>query len=260
MKIVESRKLRVFVEEKLLRDDSPVNISGRIKKHEKDLPNVSKNSIYRYIESPYGRRIEAYRDKKKSGRRYKRPKSGKLSDRTFIDKRPKHINARKRIGDAEMDFILSGKSGRGMLLVVMDRKSRFPFLEKILPVSIPEIHKASLQIKKRFPEWRTMTADNDILFKHHKKLGKVLNIKIYFCHPYHSWEKGTIEKVNREIRKDIPKGSDISKYSRQFIHSIEEKLQTKIYQVLNYRTPLEVLSKHRKRKNTANSQQVGCSD
>ena len=260
MKIVGNRKLRDFVEEKLLRGDSPVNVSGRIGKHERDLANISKNSIYRYIESPYGRRIEAYRNKKKSRRRYRRPKSEKLSERTFIDKRPKHINTRKRIGDAEMDFILSGKSGRGMLLVVVDRKSRLPFLEKILPVSIPEIHRALRRIKKRFPEWKTMTADNDILFRHHKKLEKILSIKIYFCHQYHSWEKGTIEKVNREIRKDIPKGSNILKYSRQFIRSIEEKLQTKIYRVLNYRTPLEVLNKYRKRKNTANSQQVGCSD
>jgi len=229
MKIVENSDLRNFVEKKLLRDDSPVNISGRIRKLEKNLLGVSKNSIYRFIESPYGRKIEAYRNKKNSGRRYKRPKSLKLSDRIFIDKRPKIINARKRIGDAEVDFIVSGKSGKGMILVVVDRKSRLPFLEKILPVSILKIHRAMIKIKKRFPEWRTMTTDNDILFKYHKRLENILHIKIYFCHPYHSWEKGTVEKVNREIRRDIPKGSDISKYSKRFIRKIEQKLQTKIY-------------------------------
>ena len=65
--------------------------------------------------------------------------------------------------------------------------------------------------------------------------------------------------MNREIRKDIPKGSNIFKYSRQFIRSIENKLQNKIYKVLNYKTPLEVLEKHRKRKNTPNSKWVECS-
>ena len=253
MKIVENKLLRDFVEEKLLRDDSPLNISGRIKKHEKELPNVSKNSIYSYIESPYGRKIERYRNKRKQRKRHRRSKSEKLKDRTFIDKRPLYINTRKRIGDAEADFIVSGKSGKGMLLVVVDRKSRSPYLEKILPVNIPEIHRAFERIKKRFPEWKTMTTDNDILFRHHKKLEKLLDIKIYFCHPYHSWEKGTVEKVNREIRKDIPKGSNISKYSRRFIRSIEEKLQGKIYKILNYRTPLEVLERSRKRKNTSDS-------
>lgn len=253
MKIVRNPKLRDFVEKKLFKDNSPLNISGRVKKHEKHLPRISKNSIYRYIESPYGRKIEVYRNKKKQRRKNRRPKSEKLSNRTFIDKRPLYINARKRIGDAEADFIVSGKSGRGMLLVVADRKSRIPFLEKILLVCIPEIHRSLVKIKKRFPELKTLTMDNDILFKRHQKLEKILNIKIYFCHPYHSWEKGTVEKINKEIRKDIPKGSNISKYSRRFIRSIEEKLQDKIYEVLNYRTPLEVLDKHRKRKNTSDS-------
>lgn len=252
MKIVKNTDLRSFVEKKLFRDDSPVNISGRIWKHEK-LPYVSKNSIYRYIESPYGRKVEAYRNKKNKRRKGGRPKGKKILDRTFIDKRPLYINERKRIGDVEADFIDSGRSGKGKLLVVGDRKSRIPFLEKILPVSISNVHKAALLIKERFPEWKTMTTDNDLLFEHHKELEKILNIKIYFCHQYHSWEKGTVEKINREIRRDIPKSSNISKYSKQFIRSIEEKLQTKIYKVLNYRTPLEVLDKHRKRKNTSDS-------
>jgi len=255
MRIVENVELKEFVEIKLLKDDSPVNISGRIRKHEKKLPYISKNSIYRYIESPYGRRIERYRDKKKHRRRHRRPKSESLKDRVFIDKRPKHINERKRIGDAEADFIVSGKSGRGILLVVVDRKSRSPYIEKILPVSIQNVHKVFLRIKERFPEMKTFTTDNDILFRHHKKLEKLLGIKIYFCHQYHSWEKGTVEKINKEIRRDIPKGSDISRYSKKLIQSVEEKLQNKIYKVLNFRTPLEVLDRHR-RRNT----RIGCSD
>jgi IS30 family transposase len=259
MKIVEDAELRNFVEKKLLKDDSPTNISGRIKKHEKHLSNISKSSIYRYIKSPYGRRIENHRNKRKQRRRNHRPKSEKLKDRTFIAQRPKYIARRKRIGDAEADFIVSGKSGKGVLLVVADRKSRTPFLEKILPTTIVEVEKAFLRIKERFPELKTLTLDNDILFRHHRRLEKLLNTKIYFCNPYHSWEKGTVEKVNREIRKDIPKGSNISKYSRQFIRSIEEKLQNKIYKVLNYHTPSEVLNKHRKRKNTSNSNESGCS-
>jgi len=251
MKIVGDKDLKIFVEQKLLKDDSPVNISGRIKKHEKHLKNISKNSIYRYIESPYGRRIEHHRNKRKQRKRHRRALSEKLKERVFIAKRPKHINERKRIGDAEADFIVSGKSGKGMLLVVVDRKSRMSYIEKILPVSIREIEIAFVRIKERFPELKTLTLDNDILFRHHKKLEELLNVKIYFCNPYHSWEKGTVEKVNREIRKDIPKGSNISKYSRRPIRSIEEKLQNKIYKVLNYHTPSEVLHQHRKRKNTS---------
>lgn len=249
--MVVNPELQKTVDALLLKGESPPNISGRLKKLKQT--SVSKDSIYRYIKSVYGRKIEAWRKKRKQRKRHRRPLAEKLKDRIFIDKRPLYINERKRIGDTEADFIVSGKSGKGMILVVIDRKSRMPFLEKILPVNIPEVERAFVRIKERFRELKTTTTDNDILFQKHKQLEKILNIKIYFCHPYHSWEKGTVENVNRYIRRDIPKASNISKYSKQFIRSIEEKLQNKIYKVLKYQTPSEVLDKYRKRKNTADS-------
>ncbi len=249
MNIVANTKLQEFVEKKLYNDQSPKNIAGRIKKHEKHLSSVSKNSIYRYIQSPYGRRIAYHRSQRKN-RHSRKPRSSvkKIEGRIFINKRPQFINLRKRIGDAEADFIVSGKSGKGVLLIVADRKSRVPFLEKVLPVAIKNVHVAFLKIEKRFPEIKTITTDNDILFQHFKELEKLINVKIYFCHPYHSWEKGSIENINGYIRKDIPKGSNISKYSKKFIRSIENKLQGRIMEILDYHTPLELILKYRKQK------------
>jgi IS30 family transposase len=246
---VANTKLQKFVDEKLYDDQSPRNIAGRIKKHEKHLPPVSKDSIYRYIKSPYGRNIENHRNARKK-RRWNRRRTinEKLKDRTFIDQRPKIAGSRRRIGDAEADFIVSGKSGKGIILVVADRKSRAPFLEKILDVTIENVHQAFVRIKQRFPEMKTITTDNDILFQRFKELEKLINVNIYFCHPYHSWEKGTVENINGYIRKDIPKSSDISKYSKEFIQSIEDKLQRRIIELLDHKTPLEVLTKARKRK------------
>lgn len=246
-----------FVEEKLYDDQSPVNISERIKKHERRLPPVSKDSIYRYIKSVYGRKIEYHRSKRKRRRRGGRRKvSEQLKDRKFIDQRPKIVGKRGRIGDAEADFIVSGKSGKGIILVVADRKSRAPFLEQIINVTILDVHRSFLKIKKRFPELKTITTDNDLLLQHHKELEKLLDVKIYFCHPYHSWEKGTVENINGHIRKDIPKGSDISTYSKQCIRKIENKLQRKIMACLNHLTPLEVISKSREQKKRRNAKKV----
>ena len=256
MKIVSDARLQKFVEEKLLDDQSPANIAGRIKEHEKHLPIVSKNSIYRYIGSPYGIKIKEYRNKQKSRRRNNyQNKNLKLENRTFIENRPEIINTRARIGDAESDFILSGKSGKGVLLVIADRRSRAPFLEKIIDLAKPNINIAFQKIKKRFPELRTITTDNDILLNHHKELESLLKIKIYFCHPYHSWEKGTVENANGYVRKKIPKGSDISKYSHQFIRRIEVKLQRRIMECLNYLTPFEVLEQFREQKKRLSAKQ-----
>ena len=248
MKIVQNKELKAFVDSCLLDGQSPEDISGRLKqKYEKGLPDISKDSIYRYIKSPYGRRIETKLQKKKR-RAKKRKRLGTLDGRTFIDQRPKHINARMKIGHAEFDFIVSGKSGKGILLVVVDRKLRVSFLEPVYKVDIPAVHSAAQKIKERYPEWKTGTTDNDLLFARHKELERELKIEIYFCHPYHSWEKGTIENTNGEIRKDVPKGSDISKYSRLFSQKLEEKLNSRFMKCLKYRTPNEATEICRKQK------------
>ena len=207
---------------------------------------ASKDVIYQYLRSPYGKIIGLQLKKKK--RLKGRLKLAKLKDRTFIDNRPKIIDNRGRIGDIEADFIVSGRGGKGIILTTTDRKIRVAFLEIIHDVSIDEVHKAFLKIQKRFSEMKTITTDNDILLRMHKTLEKLLKLKIYFCHPYHSWEKGSIENLNKQIRKYIPKGSDLSNYDKKFIFLVEEKCNERFMKVLKYKSPEEKLKQHRRRK------------
>lgn len=225
---------------------SPEAISGRLKYQEKSLPHVSKDAIYQFLRSPYGKIIGLKLKKKKRPKGHK--KVTELKDRTFIDKRPKIIDSRARIGDMEADFIISGRGGKGIILTAACRKIRAAFLEIIYDVSIDEVHKAFVKVKKRFPEIKSITTDNDILFRMHKTLEKLLGLKIYFCHPYHSWEKGTVENLNKQIRKYIPKGSDLSKYDEECISLVEEKCNQRFMKILKYKTPEEKLKEHRKRK------------
>lgn len=245
-KIVMDDKLREFVDGALSDGQSPEAIAGRLKHREKDLPYVSKNTIVRYLKSPYGKLI-GIKWKKKLRHRKSR-KVTKLKDRIFIDKRPAIIEKRIRVGDLEADFVISGKTGKGILLTAVCRKLRVVFLELILDVSIDEVHKGFARIKKRFPEMKTLTLDNDVLFKMHKTLEKLLNVKIYFCHPYHSWEKGSIENANKAIRKFIPKGSNLSKYNSEYIQSLEEHLNGRFMECLEYKTSQERLNEYRKTK------------
>lgn len=250
MRIAEHRELKKYVDENLCDDQSPEAIAGRIVKREKHLPEVSKNSIRRYIKSVHGRRVEYHRiqQRRKRKRGRKRPKLTKLNDRVFIDKRPKYIQDRRYVGDAEADFVVSGKTGQGIILSLTDRRIRISFLEQITEVTISNVHRAFQKIKDRFSELKSISTDNDILLRKHKELENLLNVKIYFCHPYHSWEKGTIENTNKYVRKDIPKGSDISRYSKRFIRKLEEKLNRRYMKILKYKTPQEMLNEHRKRK------------
>jgi IS30 family transposase len=243
--IAEHPKLRKAVTDYLMDDQSPELLSGRIRNHHRDIPYVSGRTVRKFIKSSYGRKIEAHRNKIHR-RRGKRRLKFEITDKRMIDKRPKYIKNKKRIGDAEGDFIASGKSGEGLLLIVTDRKSRAPFLEKICPVSIRTMENGFRRIKKRFPELKTVTLDNDILFIHHKELERKFNIKIYFCHSHSPWEKPLVENRNKLIRRYIPKGSDISRYTRYYIQKLEEKLQRRIMKCLNYKLPKEILEEHRK--------------
>lgn len=250
MKIVEHKELQTYIDNHLYDDLSPEAIAGRITTHEKHLPSISKDSIRRYIESVYGRRVEYHRNQKKSKRIWgkKRAKVTELKDRTFIDKRPKYIQERRYVGHAEADFLLSGKTGKGIILSLVCRKIRVSFLEQIIEVTIANVHQAFQRIQKRFPELQSISIDNDLLLQKHKELEKLLGVKIYFCHPYSSWEKGSIENTNKYVRKDIPKGSDISKYSKRSVKKLEAKLNRRYMKILNYKTPQEMLNEHRKRK------------
>lgn len=247
-KIVEHHQLRQVVEDFLTDDQSPEAVAGHLKNRQKKLPYVSKTSIYEYIKTPYGRRVEHYREKRRKRRRRGVPHTKPWHNRKFINERPQAINARKYVGDAEGDFIVSGKSGQGVLLVIVDRKLRPVFLEQILQPTTSAVTRACRRIKQRYPEWKSLTTDNDILFQHHVGLEKSLGIKIYFCFPGHAWEKAQVENTNKYIRRDIPKRSDISRYSKRFIRSLEAKLNRRMLKVLNYHTPQELFDQYRKLK------------
>ena len=152
------------------------------------------------------------------------------------------------MGDVEVDFVVSGKNGRGILLTMVDGKTRILFIKKILPVSIKNVHKAFLCIQKKFPELKSISTDHDLLFQHHKELKKLLGSKIYFCRPYHSWEKGSIENANKHIRKYISQGSDISFYPTSFIRKVAHRLNDRYLKILLYYSPREKLERHRKLK------------
>lgn len=245
-KIVRDRNLRQFIEQSLIEGKTPETISGRLKNQEKSLPYVGKNTIYRYQQSPYGKMLGLKKKKKKRKFGYQAKKE--LKDRNFIEKRPKIVDLRQRVGDMEGDFLISGRGGQGVLLVVVCRKLRVVFLEIIHKATVQNVHKSFFKIKRRFPEMKTLTLDNDLLFNGHRELEKLMNVKIYFCNPYHSWEKGTVENTNKYIRKHIPKGSDLSRYSKDEIKIIEEALNTRFMKCLHYKTPLEILQEHRRNK------------
>lgn len=240
LEVVRSPGLREFVETNIKDDQSPEGISGRIKNIEKDLPCVSPKAIYKFVYSVYGRQIESHlyhkAVKKKGGP--KRGKSVLIDGRTTIEERPKRVANRLEFGHYEGDFIESGKDGKGSLLVLVERKTRYPFLMYLENRDTVTVNRATVDLLAGLSV-KSLTIDNDISFQKHRELSEVLQAAIYFCHPQSPHEKGTIENRNKVIRRYVKKRSDLSKYDLSYFAMVEEKLRTRFMKCLGFKTPKE---------------------
>jgi len=240
LKVASNAELREFVEKNIADDQSPEGVSGRLKNIEKNIPYASFKAIYKFVYSVYGRQIESHlyhrAVKKKSGP--KRGKSVLIDGRITIEKRPEKAADRIEFGHYEGDFIESGKDGNGSLLVLVERKTRYPFLKYLETRDTASVNRATSDLLDGLPV-KSLTLDNDISFQKHEELSEILQAAIFFCHPQAPHEKGTVENRNKAIRRYVKKRSDLSKYDTSYFAMVEEKLRTRFMKCLNYKTPKE---------------------
>jgi len=96
--------------------------------------------------------------------------------------------------------------------------------------------------------FKSITADNGSEILDFAALGKLVfsssaRTYVYYAHPYSSWERGTNENTNRMIRRFIPKGSDISKFTCAEIQRIEDWINRYPRKILNFKTAEEMFIK-----------------
>lgn len=248
LKVAMDTGLKNFVVRNIKDEQSPEGIAGRIREVGNGLKPVSPKAIYKFVHSVHGRQIERYLYSKavKRKSRSKRKKSAAIDGRRMIDERPKKAEKREEFGHFEGDFIESGKDGRGSLLVLVERKSRYPFLVYTESKKTEDINKLTAETLRGVPV-KSVTIDNDISFQKHQELSQMIEADVFFCHPYHSWEKGTVENRNRAVRRYIPKRTDLSGYGKEYFKMVEEKLRTRFMKCLNYKTPQEVFEREMER-------------
>ena len=87
---------------------------------------------------------------------------------------------------------------------------------------------------------RSITADNGPENAQHKTISQILDAPFFFCHPYHSWEKGTVENRNGVIRRYLPNTADLNEWSQADLDEIAEDINTTPMKCLGYQTPNEV--------------------
>ena len=161
----------------------------------------------------------------------------------MIDKRPKVVEQKKRIGDLEIDTVI-GKDHQGVLVTVVDRKSKLSLIKSVPSKEASVVTHALIEMLLPLkPVIKTITSDNGKEFAYHKQVSQALDAHFYFAHPYHSWERGLNEHTNGLIRQYIPKKTDFTSITKEQIVTIQNRLNHRPRKVLGYKTPYEVFFK-----------------
>ena len=258
MKISLDPDLQRFVVGGLKEDQSPEGISGRLRSVEKTIQYASTKAIYKFVRSPNGRHFEKFLYSKAVHKKGgpKRDTSVSIDGRAMIDQRPKKVENRREFGHYEGDFIESGKDGKGSLLVLVERKTRYPLLRYLEDRTTENVNRIIMEMLGDSPI-ESLTIDNDISFQKHKQLSELIEAEIFFCHPQSPHEKGTVENRNKSIRRYVKKRTDLSQISKETFAFIEERLRNKFMKCLNYKTPKEAFEKELKKIESKKSAQSG---
>lgn len=237
-KIEGNKELRSYIILKLEAHWNPDEISGRMKQEKKPW-YASKTAIYEWLWSVYGQQYCVYLY---SGRYHKRKREKKtervmIPNRIPLRERPQEANDRSQAGHWENDTIVSRKGCSGGLTTGVERKSRLVTAVKVVSMSSSEHMNILKSLQERY-ETLSRTMDNGI----ENKTWEYLGVPTFFCEPYHSWEKGSIENANKMLRYFFPKGTNFRKISQKKVDEAVAFINNKPRKILGYKTALEVAS------------------
>ena len=234
--------------EQLLRQDwSPEQIAGRLKLEQR--PTVSHECIYLYIyaEKRRGGTLHQHlRSQKKQRKRYSGyVRRGQIPNRISIDKRPQIVARKGRFGDWEADTIV-GARHKGGILSLVERKSKLTRLRKLATKTAAEMkHNSIALLAPLAAKVHTITVDNGKEFCEHELIAAALQARVYFAHPYASWERGLNENTNGLVRQYFPKKYHFARITDKDVQQVEDLLNNRPRKTLGYRTPNEVFFKQR---------------
>lgn len=243
---IQNIQTRDFIEEKLKQDWSPEQISGRLKQL-KDFRHVCHETIYQWIYSDRPDLIvyltRKFKTRMPRGYSFRSGPGKHIPFKTPISERPQEVDDRKEFGHWESDLVVSNKN-TSSLLVTVERKSRFVIIGRVGNKKPQNTRKALINNLSEVPEHmrKSITYDNGMENRDHWKTNKVLKTKSYFCQPYHSWEKGSVENTNGLIRRYLPKKTDLRRVKTKRLKEIQNLLNHRPKKCLNFLTPYEVFS------------------
>ena len=177
----------------------------------------------------------------------------KVPPEKSIDYRPKEANTREEYGHWEGDLVVGRRKKGAVLLTFTERKTREEIIIKLASKKAEEVAKALDKLERKYgkefnKKFKTITFDNGGEFRSWRLLERSYDRRkkkprtiVYYAHPYCSGERGSNENSNRLIRRFIPKKTDITQISEEFIQWIEDWINNYPRAMFNYKSTNKIL-------------------
>lgn len=212
--------------------------------------SICVTTLYTYINDGVIKGVSNSKLWEKNSRRKKKKRpEQRISHPKFpsIMQRPSYINDRKEPGHWEIDLIIGKKTTKSALLVMSERYTRELIIRKIpekktvcVVAELDEIERNTPNFKEKF---KTITSDNGVEFMDYYGMCQSIyqgnRCQIYYCHSYASWEKGTIERNNRIIRRFFPKGTNFDHVTKEQVAAVQDWINNYPRKILRWKTALE---------------------
>lgn len=237
-------EVRATVIRYLKKDWSPQQITGRLRALGKAV--VCHETIYEMIrrdKASGGKLYQHCRFQLKHINHWLSRKGRKLPDgRKSITERPLEADG-KRFGDWEMDLIVGPR--RSAALTMIERSTNYLIIRKLPQRYKSEmVSKAIIDALKPYKKnVMTITTDNGPEFAQYKEIEQKLQCEVYYAKPYAPWQKGAVENANMLIRQYVPKGFNINTMSIQYLAYIQNKINSRPREKLNFKSPIFVFNK-----------------
>jgi len=237
------------VSERLAMGWSPEIIAGQLER-EHGSRIISHESIYRFVHSRPGRkdglhRYLRYRKAKRGWRARKSARVGNIPDRVSIHERPPDIGRRESLGHWEGDLMCFADQKQA-LLVLHERKSRLSLTARLPDKRSETVAGRIVELLSPLPEQarKSITFDNGGEFAKHAEPAQKLGLKTFFCDPYASWQKGSVENSIGRLRPDLPRKTPLKHYSDQDIEDIIMNYNDTPRKCLGFQSPFEAFIKN----------------
>jgi IS30 family transposase len=185
---------------------------------------------------------------RRGGKKVRRDRCGtrrghrlKVAPEQEIAQRPAAVNDRLEVGHWEVDLVI-GAAQQGVLLVAVERVTLLVRLRS-LPSKEADVVAASLREMLRRERVFSLTYDRGLEWMRHREVAGHFGAQSWFCRPYHSWQKGSVENLNGQLRFYFPKHEPFphEEMEEQWVEEVEAALNGRPRRILGYRTPQEAM-------------------